>query len=81
MSSGRFRSARRVHHELHDVFTVLLLSTAEVSTLARSSSPLLPAHALLPIPSKRDSDWSYAWIPVLGPLTGGLLAALLSDLI
>jgi glycerol uptake facilitator protein len=33
-------------------------------------------HALLPIPEKRDSDWSYAWIPVLGPLTGALLAAL-----
>ena len=33
-------------------------------------------HALLPIPAKRDSDWSYAWIPVLGPLTGALLAAL-----
>lgn len=33
------------------------------------------AHALLPIPGKRDSDWGYAWIPVVGPLVGGLLAA------
>lgn len=33
-------------------------------------------HALLPVPAKRDSDWSYAWIPILAPLTGGLLAAL-----
>lgn len=33
-------------------------------------------HALLPMPAKRDSDWSYAWIPVLGPLTGALLASL-----
>ena len=33
-------------------------------------------HALLPIPRKRDSDWSYAWVPVLGPLVGGILAAL-----
>lgn len=41
---------------------------------ARDLGPRI-AHALLPIPSKRDSDWSYAWIPVLGPLTGGLLAA------
>lgn len=32
-------------------------------------------HALLPIPGKRDSDWSYAWIPVVGPLLGGLAAA------
>ncbi|MEK6425528.1 MAG: aquaporin family protein, partial [Burkholderia gladioli] len=31
--------------------------------------------ALLPIPGKRDSDWRYAWIPVLGPLAGGAAAA------
>jgi len=31
-------------------------------------------HALLPIPGKRDADWSYAWIPVVGPLVGALLA-------
>lgn len=34
------------------------------------------AHALLPIKDKRDSGWSYSWIPVLGPLCGGALAAL-----
>jgi len=34
------------------------------------------AHALLPIPGKRDSDWSYAWVPVVAPLLGGFLAAL-----
>jgi glycerol uptake facilitator protein len=33
------------------------------------------AHALLPIPGKRDSDWGYAWVPVVGPIIGGLLAA------
>jgi len=43
---------------------------------ARDLAPRL-AHALLPIPGKRDSDWSYAPIPVLGPIAGGLLAALL----
>ncbi len=32
-------------------------------------------HALLPIPGKRDSDWQYAWVPVLGPVVGGILAA------
>lgn len=42
---------------------------------ARDLSPRL-AHALLPIPGKRDSDWGYSWVPVLGPLAGGLLAAL-----
>lgn len=32
-------------------------------------------HALLPIPRKGSSDWSYAWIPVVAPLVGGALAA------
>ena len=44
---------------------------------ARDLSPRL-VHQLLPIPGKRDSNWSYAWIPVLGPFLGGTLAALLS---
>ena len=41
---------------------------------ARDLGPRI-AHALLPIPGKRDSDWSYAWVPVVGPIVGGLLAA------
>jgi glycerol uptake facilitator protein len=41
---------------------------------ARDLSPRL-MHALLPIPKKRDSDWSYAWVPVVGPVVGGALAA------
>lgn len=41
---------------------------------ARDLGPRL-AHAFLPIPGKRDSDWGYAWVPVLGPVTGALLAA------
>lgn len=32
-------------------------------------------HALLPLPNKGGSDWGYAWIPVVGPLIGGALAA------
>jgi glycerol uptake facilitator protein len=32
-------------------------------------------HAILPIPGKRDSDWGYAWVPVVGPLVGAALAA------
>ncbi len=43
---------------------------------ARDLGPRI-MHALLPIPGKRDSDWGYAWIPVIGPIVGGLLAALL----
>ena len=41
---------------------------------ARDLAPRL-AHALLLIPGKRDSDWPYAWIPVVGPLLGALVAA------
>jgi len=33
------------------------------------------AHFVLPIPGKGGSDWAYAWIPVVGPLVGGTLAA------
>jgi glycerol uptake facilitator protein len=46
---------------------------------ARDLGPRL-AHFLLPIPGKRDGDWSYAWIPVLGPLAGGAVAVLLDKL-
>ena len=34
-------------------------------------------HSLLPIPNKGGSNWSYAWIPVAGPLIGSVLAGLL----
>jgi glycerol uptake facilitator len=42
---------------------------------ARDLSPRI-AHALLPIPGKRDSDWGYSWIPVVGPIIGGTLGAI-----
>jgi glycerol uptake facilitator protein len=43
---------------------------------ARDLGPRI-VHAILPMPGgKRDSDWSYAWIPVLGPLAGAVLAAI-----
>lgn len=41
---------------------------------ARDLGPRI-AHALLPIPGKGGSDWGYAWIPVVGPLLGGVLGA------
>ena len=41
---------------------------------ARDLGPRM-AHALMPIPGRRDSDWSYSWVPVVAPLVGGLLAA------
>jgi glycerol uptake facilitator protein len=42
---------------------------------ARDLGPRM-VHALLPVPGKRDSDWSYAWVPIVGPVVGALLAAL-----
>jgi len=41
---------------------------------ARDLGPRI-AHALLPIPNKGSSDWSYSWVPVLGPLVGGICGA------
>ena len=41
---------------------------------ARDLGPRI-VHALLPIPRKAHSNWQYAWVPVLGPLLGALLAA------
>jgi glycerol uptake facilitator protein len=43
---------------------------------ARDLSPRL-AHAVLPIAGKGDSDWTYAWVPVIGPILGALAAAAL----
>ncbi|WP_159545792.1 MIP/aquaporin family protein [Streptococcus halichoeri] len=47
---------------------------------ARDLGPRL-MHQLLPIPNKGNSDWSYAWIPVFGPLVGGVVGALIFQLI
>jgi glycerol uptake facilitator protein len=41
---------------------------------ARDLAPRV-AHALLPIPGKGSSDWGYSWIPVLGPIVGGVIGA------
>jgi glycerol uptake facilitator protein len=43
---------------------------------ARDLGPRI-MHAILPIPNKGDSDWGYAWIPIVGPIIGAVLAALL----
>jgi glycerol uptake facilitator protein len=43
---------------------------------ARDLGPRI-MHAILPIPGKGPSDWGYSWIPVVGPLLGGALGALI----
>ncbi|MCS5732073.1 aquaporin family protein [Herbiconiux moechotypicola] len=42
---------------------------------ARDLGPRI-AHAVLPIKGKGGSDWSYSWVPVVGPIIGGVLAGL-----
>lgn len=41
---------------------------------ARDLGPRI-AHALLPIAGKGDSDWGYSWVPIVGPVIGGILGA------
>jgi glycerol uptake facilitator protein len=47
---------------------------------ARDLGPRI-AHFVLPIKGKRDSDWGYAWVPVIGPIIGALIAGFVFKLI
>lgn len=47
---------------------------------ARDLGPRI-AHHVLPIHGKGDSDWSYAWIPVIAPISGGIVAAVFYNII
>jgi glycerol uptake facilitator protein len=47
---------------------------------ARDLGPRI-MHTLLPVPGKRDGDWAYAWVPVVGPVLGSLLAVLVFRLL
>lgn len=47
---------------------------------ARDLGPRI-MHAILPIKNKADNDWGYSWIPVAGPVIGGLLAAFIHSLL
>ncbi|MBD2701046.1 aquaporin family protein [Spirosoma sp. BT702] len=51
-------------------------TTGYAMSPARDFSPRL-AHALLPIPGKGSSDWSYSWIPVVAPLVGAAIGGFL----
>lgn len=50
-------------------------TTGYAMSPARDLSPRI-AHAILPIPGKGHSDWSYAWIPVAAPILGGTAGAI-----
>jgi glycerol uptake facilitator protein len=39
------------------------------------------AHAVLPIKNKGDSNWGYAWVPVVGPLIGAVIAGVLANIV
>ncbi|GFZ26303.1 MIP/aquaporin family protein [Lactobacillus corticis] len=47
---------------------------------ARDWGPRL-AYTILPIPNKGDANWSYAWIPMVGPIVGAILATWLHGLL
>jgi glycerol uptake facilitator protein len=67
-------------------FLVLVIGLALGGTTGYAINPardLGPRimHAILPIPGKGSSDWAYSWIPVVGPLVGGVVAAVVYQLI
>ncbi|GAK47086.1 glycerol uptake facilitator protein [Secundilactobacillus oryzae JCM 18671] len=47
---------------------------------ARDWGPRL-AYTILPVPNKGGAEWSYSWVPMVGPLAGGLIAAGLEVLV
>jgi glycerol uptake facilitator protein len=49
-------------------------TTGYAMSPARDLAPRI-MHAILPIPGKRDSDWGYSWVPVVGSIIGAVLAA------
>lgn len=47
---------------------------------ARDLGPRI-AHAVIPMKNKGDSNWQYSWVPVIGPIIGGALAAIVFGLV
>lgn len=55
-------------------------TTGYAMNAARDLAPRI-AHAILPIPGKGSSDWGYSWVPVVGPIIGAVLAAVVFNAI
>ena len=54
--------------------------TGDAINPARDLGPRI-MHFILPIAGKGDSDWGYSWVPVIGPIIGGVLGAQAADLL
>ena len=76
-SSPRARTARRAARGPPGVGIGASLGgpTGYAINPARDLGPRI-AHAFLPIKGKGGSDWAYSWVPVVGPIIGGVLAGL-----
>lgn len=72
-----------------DIFVPFLIASIGMSLGSTTGYAINPArdlgprivHALFPFKNKGDSNWGYAWIPVVGPIVGAVVAALLAGLL
>ena len=62
------------------VGTCLGTTTGFALNPARDWSPRL-AYTILPVPNKGTAEWWYAWVPMCGPIVGGLLACALQTVL
>lgn len=58
------------------VGTCLGTTTGFALNPARDWAPRF-AYTIVPVPNKADAEWNYAWVPMVGPLVGGLIACAL----
>jgi glycerol uptake facilitator protein len=70
-----FSTAPAIRNTGQNLLTEIIGTFALVFGVLYMASPTSSLGALDAFPRKGSSDWGYAWIPVLGPLIGGLLAA------